>query len=257
MKHFWSIGILNFVVAFVALGFGQTAVKPGEKQFAEGRQLIQANCVDCMGGSRAGMEQGIHEIEEAIEAGYPNKTATYKLLLNAYTELDTYTEKDPPAHQISTEKRSQVLKKLVEISPRDPEVLQSYADSLQDPDQKAVVLAKMIALNPNLTDARYELGLITARKGKTGEGIAEGIQMVEHAITSQRDPDAVRAYAQGLINLLDEVKCPLRDPEQWNTHLNQAYDKATQGVGNPAALADFKKGFLEAVGKQPCASVSK
>jgi hypothetical protein len=253
MKHFWSIGILNFVVAFAAFGFGQTSVKPGEKQFSEGRQLIQANCVDCMGGSRAGMEQGIQEIEEAIEAGYPNKTATYKLLLNAYTELDTYTEKDPPAHLISTEKRNQVLKKLVEISPRDPEVLQSYADSLQDPDEKALVLAKMIALNPNLTDARYELGLITARKGKT----TEGIQMVEHAITHQRNPDAVRAYVQGLINLLDEVKCPLRDSEQWNTHLNQAYDEATQGVGNPAALVNFKKGFLEGVGKQPCASVSK
>jgi hypothetical protein len=253
MKTFWSLGFLSCVLGFAGLAFGQAAVKPGQKQFAHGRHLIQANCVDCMGGSRAGMEQGIREIEEAIKAGYPNKAAAYKLLLNAYMDLDTYTEKDPAAHQAYAEKRNQVLKKLVEMSPRDPEVLKSYADSLQDPDEKAAVLTKIVALNPNLPDARYELGLITARKGKT----VDGIQMVEDAIAHQGDPDAMRTYVQGLINLLDEVKCPLPKAEQWNTDLNRAYDKATQGAGDPAVLADFKKSFLEAVGKLPCASASK
>jgi tetratricopeptide (TPR) repeat protein len=141
----------------------------------------------------------------------------------------------------------------VELAPKDPEVLKEYAESLQDPDEKAAVLTKIIALNPNLTDARYELGLITAQKGK----VAAGIRMVEDAIAYQADPDVLRNYVQGLINLLDEVKCPLFDREQWNTKLNHAYDKATQGAGDPAAMSDFKKSFLEDVGKQPCASGSK
>jgi hypothetical protein len=253
MKTFWSIGLLSLVMGLAGFAASQAAPKPGQKQFARGRHLIQSNCVDCMGGGRAGMEQGIHQIEEALKAGYPNKKAAYKLLLNAYSDLSTFTEKDPPAHQAYAEKRAQVLKKLMEMSPQDPEVLKEYADSLQDPDEKAAVLAKIIALNPNLTDARYELGLITARKGKT----AEGIQMVEDAIAHQGDPDSLRNYVQGMINLLNEVKCPLPDAEQWNTKLNEAYDKATQGAGDPVALSDYKKGFLEVVGKQPCASASK
>jgi hypothetical protein len=253
MKNFWSIGVLSLVVSLAGFAPGQAAVKPGQKQFARGRQLIQANCVDCMGGNRAGMEEGVRQIEAALKAGYPNKRAAYKLLLSAYGDLATYTEKDPPAHQAYAEKNAQVLKKMVELSPKDSEVLKLYADSVQDPEEKARVLAKIVEINPNLLDARYELGLITTRKGKT----AEGIRMVEDAIAHQANPDSLRNYVQGLINLLDEIKCSLLDAEQWNTKLNEAYDKGTQGAGDPSALPDFKKGFLEVVAKQPCASASK
>jgi hypothetical protein len=176
--------------------------------------LIQSNCVDCMGGSRAGREEGVGEIEDALKAGYSNKRAAYKLLLDAYGELDTYTEKDPPAHKAYAEQKSVVLKKLVDMSPQDPEVLQTYANSLQDPAEKAVVLSKIVALNPNFTDAWYELGLITAQKGRT----AAGIQM--------------------------EVKCSLPDAVEWNAKVNQVYDKATQGAGDPVAFPDFRKSFL-------------
>ncbi len=253
MKNFWSIGVLSLVVSLAGFAPGQAAVKPGQKQFARGRQLIQANCVDCMGGSRAGMEEGVRQIEAALKAGYPNKRAAYKLLLSAYADLATYTEKDPSAHQAYAEKNAQVLKKMVELSPKDSEVLKLYADSVQDPEEKARVLAKIVEINPNLLDARYELGLITTRKGKT----AEGIQMVEDAIAHQANPDSLRNYVQGLINLLDEIKCSLPDAEQWNTKLNEAYDKGTQGAGDPAVLSDFKKSFLDVVGKQPCARASK
>src|SRR5205823_9479952 len=101
---------------------------------------------------------------------YRNKKAAYKLLLNAYSDLATYTEKDPPAHQAYAEKRNQILKELVALSPRDPNVLKEYADSLQDADQKAPILAKILELNPKLTAVQYELGLITAQKGKAAEG---------------------------------------------------------------------------------------
>ena len=257
MKNFWSIGFLSLVVSLAGFAAGQAAPKaapkPGQKEFVRGRHLIQSNCVDCMGGGRPGLEQGIQLVESALKSGYPDKKAAYKLMLDAYSNLATYTEKDPPAHKAYAEKQSETLKKLVELSPKDPEVLKEYADSLQDPDEKAPVLARIVALNPNLTAAQYELGLITTRKGKT----AEGIQMVEDAIAHQGDPDSLRNYVQGMINLLDEVKCPLPDAEQWNTKLNDAYDKATQGAGDPAVLSDFKKGFLEVVRKQPCASASK
>jgi len=80
---------------------------------------------------------------------------------------------------------------------------------------------------------------------------------VEDAIAHQANPDSLRNYVQGLINLLDEIKCSLPDAEQWNTKLNEAYDKGTQGAGDPDVLSDFKKSFLDVVGKQPCARASK
>src|SRR5712672_3154231 len=52
-----------------------------------------------------------------------------------------------------------------------------------------------------------------------------------NAIACQADSDVMRNYVQGLINLLDEVKCRLPDPEQWDTKLNRAYDKATRRSG--------------------------
>jgi hypothetical protein len=252
MKAFWSIGFLSLVVSVAAFSSAQAAAKLGQKQFARGRQLIQSNCVDCMGGGRAGMEEGVRAIEEALASGYPNIRAAYKLLLSAYADLATYTEKDPLAHQAYAEKNTEILKKLVDLSPKDPEVLKLYADSLQNPDEKAAVLAKIVELNPNLTDAQYELGLITAQEGK----VAAGIRMVEDAIAHQADADVLRNYVQGLINLLDEAKCPLHDAEHWNTRLNQAYDKATQGAGDPTAMSDFKKSFVWVVGKQRCATAS-
>lgn len=140
----------------------------------------------------------------------------------------------------------------MELAPRDPEVLETYADSLHNPEEKAAVLAKVVQLNPNLTDARYELGLITAQQGKAAAGIQ--IQMVEEAIVRQGDPEALTTYMRGLINLLDEAKCPLPDAKQWNAKLNEAYNKATQGPGDAAVLSSFKKSFLKAVGKQSCAN---
>src|SRR6476646_11470146 len=133
MKNFWSIGFLSLVVSLAGFAACQAAPKPGQKEFARGRQLIQSNCVDCMGGGRPGLEQGIRQVEAALKAGYPDKKAAYKLLLNAYSNLATYTEKDPTAHQAYAAKQSEALKKLVELSPKDPEVLKEYADSLQDP----------------------------------------------------------------------------------------------------------------------------
>jgi hypothetical protein len=253
MRHYLSLGILSLVLCAAGLAQETPKASPAQKHFALGRKLIQANCVDCMGGGRAGVEQGVSEIEEALKAGYPNKRAAYRLLLDAYLTLSTYTEKDPEAHKTYAEKQTAILKTLIELSPRDPEVLQSYADSLQDPEEKARILAKIVEVDPNRTDAKYELGLITAHKGKT----AQGIQMVVEAIARQGDPEVLRTYELGLIALMNDVHCPMPDAERWNKELNQAYEKATQGAGDPTAVSDFKKRFLEVVEKQPCLAASK
>jgi hypothetical protein len=67
--------------------------------FEHGRELIQANCVDCMGGNRAGLEEGIKEIEQPIKAGSVQKKEGYQLLLDRYANLLTYSENAPAAHR--------------------------------------------------------------------------------------------------------------------------------------------------------------
>ena len=90
--------LTGFVFA-VTSGFAQaaksTVKQTPAQQFAHAKELIENNCIDCEGGTRAGMEQGIQEMKQAIAGGYQDKAAAYKLLDNAYANMDTYTEKDP------------------------------------------------------------------------------------------------------------------------------------------------------------------
>lgn len=88
VENFWITGLFVLVVASSTTSVkGQVQAKTVQKQFVSGRQLVKSNCIDCTGGTRAGMEEGIRAVEEALQAGYPDQKAAYKLLLNAYDEL--------------------------------------------------------------------------------------------------------------------------------------------------------------------------
>jgi len=67
------------------------AHEDGGSHFAAGKKLIQENCIDCMGGTRAGLEHGITEVKNALTGGYPERKAAYELLADAYAEMVTYS----------------------------------------------------------------------------------------------------------------------------------------------------------------------
>lgn len=250
MKRYFILAALTVFFGGVTACVAQSHenANPANKQFVHGKHLIQNNCIDCMRGSRAGMEEGIKEVEAALSAGYPNKKAAYKLLEEAYANMTTYTDKDPQRHEIYLAKQSEIAKKLYELAPEDADALQAYADTLPENEEKMKVLKRITEISPNRTDAKYELGLLTARKGN----LSKGLELIEAAIQRQANPEVILTYVQGLLNVFDEHGCPLPEENQWLQKSNDAFVKSTSGAGDPQALPEFKKQFLDAVKKHNC-----
>jgi len=58
-----------------------------QSSFARAKVLIEANCADCAGDSREALEQGIDLAMKAMNAGYPDRAAVLRLLVDAYGTL--------------------------------------------------------------------------------------------------------------------------------------------------------------------------
>lgn len=251
----------NVLTAFAAFlvvsssSFAQSS-KPAAKQtpaqeFAHAKELIENNCIDCEGGTQAGMEKGIKEMKEAIAAGYLDKVAAYKLLDDAYGSMQTYTDKNPNESAAYTAERAQSMNMLYKLAPDDAEVLERYADYVKDDSEKAKVLRRVVELDPMRADAWYLLGLLTAKSN-----VMEGMRLVEEAIERQQDPEAQVTYVGGLLDIMDAHACGLPNAAAWRNKIQSAYDHAVDGAGDPRAMPEFKKQFLAAVRQQHCANTA-
>ena len=56
------------------------------RQFLVGKQLIEANCVDCMGSSATGVVRGLAALNDAMELGKPGRKAVYALLVEGLSK---------------------------------------------------------------------------------------------------------------------------------------------------------------------------
>lgn len=244
------LSTLAGIVLAATSGLGQAKPVPkltAAQQFAHAKVLIENNCIDCEGGTIAGTEQGITEMKQAIASGYPDKVAAYKLLDNAYADMDTYTEKDPKEHAVYATERTESMSVLYKLAPNDPEVLERYADYVQDNTEKARLLKRVVELDPKRTGALYGLGLITAQKD-----VAEGMRIVEQAIIQEKDNESVMTYTEGLMEIMQTHSCGLPNAQSWLDNVRAAYDQATNGAGDPKAMPEFKTQFLNAVKQQHC-----
>src|SRR5690242_14917925 len=94
--------------------------------FAQGKKLIEDNCVDCMGGNRSGLEQGIAKMQKAIDLGYQPAKDPYKLLEDAYANLGIFSE-DKEERKSLAAKQKEIYQRLYELDPRDPQILEDYS----------------------------------------------------------------------------------------------------------------------------------
>lgn len=250
------LSILAGIVLASTSGFGQSD-KSGAKltptqQFAHAKGLIENNCLDCKGGTKAGTQQGIAEMKQAIAAGYPDKVGAYKLLDNAYADMDTYTQKDPKENAANGVERTQSIKVLYKLAPNDPEVLETYAENYaHDNAEKARLLKRVVELDSKRTEALYGLGLITSEND-----VVEGMRIVEQAIVEEKNDEATMTYAQGLTEIMQTHSCGLPHTKSWLDKVSAAYDQATKGEGDPKAMPAFKTEFLKAVKEQNCSNTA-
>src|SRR5262244_2548035 len=91
--------VSTFLCPMIALtgltlcAFAQQAqtVSLGDKLYLNAKNLIANNCIDCMGGTKDGMQRGISEMQEALAAGLTDRKAAYKLLADGYNAMITFS----------------------------------------------------------------------------------------------------------------------------------------------------------------------
>lgn len=244
------------VAALLLTGIGLSQVQDGDpaknshialQHFEKGKQLIEGNCIDCMGGTQKGMEQGIKEIETAITAGYRDKKTAYELLSDAYGSMSTYRGKYPEEERAYFAKRDEVDRKLYALYPNDPEVLNRYAETIHDDSAKIEILRRVLKIKPN-PGAKFELGDLLLKQ----RNIIEGLSLVRSGIETEVNEEAVISYVATLIGRLQDLGCPLADGAAWNERAQTAFQKATQGAGDPTAMPEFKRAFFIELDKTNC-----
>lgn len=217
------------------------------RHFEKGKQLIENNCIDCMGGNLQGMEQGIKEIEAAINAGYQDKKTAYKLLSDAYANMATYRGKYPEEEKAYFAKREEVDRRLYSLYPNDPEVLDRYAQTVHNDVEKIEVLRRLLKIKAS-PGSKFELGYLLLKQNK----VSEGLPLVRSAIESETSEEAVLNYVGTLMSQLQELGCPLANETSWNERAQTAFEKATRGAGDPSAMPEFKKSFFTALDQTSC-----
>jgi hypothetical protein len=223
------------------------AHESGDAHFVKGKELIENNCIDCMGGTQAGMEQGIREVEAALQAGYRNKKAAYELLSDAYAHMTTYRGRNPEEANAYSTKRRQIDRKLFELYPNDPDVLERYESWLENDTEKVEILKRLLMIKPN-PNAQFVLGDLLMVQGN----VKEGLPLVRSAIATEGNDEAVINYVERLIDQLEVLGCPVAEAGSWRHRVNTAWEKATRGAGDPNAMPEFKKNFSAALDLVNC-----
>ncbi|HSR52312.1 MAG TPA: hypothetical protein VLV83_15905 [Acidobacteriota bacterium] len=169
-----------------------------ESHREEGRRLLEKNCADCMGSSRAGLEQAIAELEKAAELSEEQDPETLRLLAEAYNVLiHVYLDRSPPEKNEYKSKRALALKRLVELQPNDAQVLMDYARTLAKPQEKTEIWKRVLQLDPTHAGAHRAIGARLLQDGEVDQGLGHWRAAYE-ASTGQKK----MAYGRDLIHEL-------------------------------------------------------
>jgi tetratricopeptide (TPR) repeat protein len=250
MRNKSSVSMLSvsLLLAVVLIAPSVRAQNTSADHFARGKQLVENNCVDCEGGTQKGEEEGIRELEAALEAHSEKPVDAYKLLAEAYANMSTYVGKDETQARAFRNKEYDIYRKLYALVPEDEEVLMDYSRTLPEGKEQIPIFQKVLSVNPKNTNARFSLGELLFRENKVKEGLEE----MKQAVALESDPESVRNDVQRVIEALDQHHCPLQNAAAYNDEVFEAETAATQGAGNPQPMVAFKKKFAAALEQHAC-----
>jgi len=197
-------------------------------------------------------EEGIRELETALQAHYAKPVDAYKLLADAYANMSSYVQKNQSDSQAFQHMEYDVYRKLYELAPDDEHVLMDYSLTLTEAKDQIAICRKILSLNPKNADARFSLGELLVRQDK----VKEGVQDMKQAVTLEPNPEGVRNFVQRVIDALSRHHCPLKNAEVYNAEALKAEEAATQGPGDPQPMASFKHKFVAALEQHVCAERS-
>lgn len=170
-----------------------------EQHFQRGRQLIESNCGECTGASKKGLEQGIDEVNKAIDMGYSDKIAAYELLADANNTLGIVYSQPGSKEEIAYgNARQAIYERLMGLDPQNVKFRYEYAMGLSDETKQMAALRDVLKLDPKYADAYFALGMILTTTGQVDEGIIE----LENAMRLESG-DRTNVFGERLINILE------------------------------------------------------
>jgi len=237
---------LAFTVVMPMMSHGQTSAAD---HFARGKGLVEANCIENMDATQQGEEEGIRELDLALEQHYEKPVDAYKLLAEAYGNMQTYVQKQgEAASNMFRDKQRELYRKMYQLAPDDPEVLAYYEETVTDINEKIAINRKILSLKPNDARARFDLGGLLVRQNKVNEGLVE----MKQGLISESNPEAVVNKMQGLIEALRQHECPLANDTALIDEAQNAMQAAMYKEGDPKPMAAFKQKLATAIDQHRC-----
>jgi tetratricopeptide (TPR) repeat protein len=173
-----------------------------QASFARARVLIEANCADCAGRSQDALEQGIDLAMKAMNAGYPDRAAVLRLLVDAYGTLGVvFLKPNTPESDAAFQHRQDVLKQLIEAVPTDANIRYEYVhwrignteSRLPDRDERIEWYRQILAIDPNHEKARFDLAQDLFAKSEDDEALA-----LMRGLLLSRSSESLKIYSQTL-----------------------------------------------------------
>jgi hypothetical protein len=149
-------------------GPAQTA----ESAFAEGKALVEANCADCTGATAERLKEGLRDIERALELGYSDSAAAYRLLGEGYGALAFAFETPGSAeHQRAREAQRASLQRWFEADPANGDALYAYASAIETPADRLAALQYLEQIDPNHLWGQASLAEMEINSGAVPMGL--------------------------------------------------------------------------------------
>jgi tetratricopeptide (TPR) repeat protein len=177
-----------------------------QSSFARAKVLIEANCADCAHRSQEALEQGIDLGTKAMNAGYPDRAAVLRLLVDAYGTLGVvFLKPNTPERTAAFQHRQDTLKQLIEAVPTDANIRYEYVhwrignteSRLADSDERIDRYRQILAIDPNHEKARFDLAQDLFAKGEDDEALA-----LMRGLLLSSNSESLKIYSQTLDRFL-------------------------------------------------------
>ncbi|GEM_PF-1465066 len=184
-----SIAITWPLAALLAASLPAAPQDPPVDHFARGQQLLEKNCGDCYGATRAGLEEAIAELRKARDTGNfdaPRLRAIHRLLGQAYGTLaHVFLPPDSEEKNQALRRQHESLEMALRYGTPETDLYVEYAATLARPQEQIPVLLDALTRDPRHADARFFLGMIFANAAENEEAIYHLRLAVEYATPLQ------------------------------------------------------------------------
>jgi hypothetical protein len=167
-----------------------------EQAFAEGKALVETNCADCAGASAQELEQGLQKIERALELGFADGAAAYRLLGEGYGALAfAFAAPGSPEHQRAREAQAASYQRWFEADPANGDALYAYATTIETPADRLAALHYLDQIDPDHLWGQASLAEMEIASG----AVPMGLRRLQRAFDAA-EGETKREFGERLID---------------------------------------------------------